>query len=153
MISGALRSFADTDQFGLKEVEEDEDEEEEKRVTYEDSRRERISNSIPGAIFRVKMDNSHPLAFGYNKDYYSLKNSSARYAYLEEDWNVGVIESESDHVVGFVGAKLKPQLSETLVFGVENMGSGSVVYLVDNPLFRAFWYNGKMIFGNAVFMR
>jgi hypothetical protein len=24
--------------------------------------------------------------------------------------------------------------------------------LVDNPLFRAFWENGKMVFANAVFM-
>jgi hypothetical protein len=38
------------------------------------------------------------------------------------------------------------------VFGVEDKGQGQVVYLVDNPLFRAFWENGKMVFANAVFM-
>ena len=38
------------------------------------------------------------------------------------------------------------------VFGVENMGRGRVIYLADNPLFRAFWYNGKLLFGNAVFI-
>ena len=39
-----------------------------------------------------------------------------------------------------------------MVFGVENMGRGHVIYLADNPLFRAFWYNGKLLFGNAVFI-
>jgi len=36
--------------------------------------------------------------------------------------------------------------------GIENIGSGEVIYMVDNPLFRAFWYNGKLIVGNAIFM-
>jgi hypothetical protein len=39
-----------------------------------------------------------------------------------------------------------------MVFGVESMGRGNVVYLADNPLFRAFWRNGKLLFGNAVFI-
>jgi hypothetical protein len=38
------------------------------------------------------------------------------------------------------------------LFGVEDFGQGHVVYMVDNPLFRGFWENGKMIFGNAIFM-
>jgi hypothetical protein len=37
-----------------------------------------------------------------------------------------------------------------LVFGVEEKGEGHVVYFVDNPLFRGFWENGKLLFGNAV---
>jgi hypothetical protein len=32
------------------------------------------------------------------------------------------------------------------------MGSGSVVYLVDNPLFRGVWENGKLMVVNAIFM-
>jgi hypothetical protein len=27
-----------------------------------------------------------------------------------------------------------------------------VVYLGDNPLFRAFWQSGKLLFSNAVFL-
>jgi hypothetical protein len=27
-----------------------------------------------------------------------------------------------------------------------------VVYLVDNPLFRGFWYSGHVLFSNAVFL-
>jgi len=153
IMSGALRSFTDTDQFALKKMEDEDEDEEIVRIKYEDSTRERISSSIRGAIYRVKMDNTHPLAFGYENEYQSLKLSGSRYAYLEDDWNVGIVESASDHLTGFVGSKLKSKLGETLVFGVEDMGRGSVVYLVDNPLFRAFWYNGKMIFGNAVFIR
>jgi hypothetical protein len=31
------------------------------------------------------------------------------------------------------------------------MGGGQVIYMSDNPLFRAFWDNGKLLFANAVF--
>ena len=29
---------------------------------------------------------------------------------------------------------------------------GSIIYIADNLLFRSFWYNGKLLFGNAVFI-
>lgn len=164
LISSALRSFVDTEQFSLKKYLSEEEESEAEEIQekrdeeqmlnpYKDELRTRISDRLPGAIYQVKLDNSHPLAFGYRDSYYTLKLNSYRYAYLENGRNIGIIESSSSLVSGFVGANVKDTIGETLVFGVENMGSGSVVYMVDNPLFRAFWYNGKLIFGNAVFIR
>ena len=50
---------------------------------------------------------------------------------------------------GFVGFKAKESFRESMVFGVEEMGRGSIVYMADNPLFRGFWYNGKLLFSNA----
>ena len=41
---------------------------------------------------------------------------------------------------------------DAVVFAEENMGRGSVIYMVDNPLFRSFWQNGKLFFANALFM-
>jgi hypothetical protein len=32
------------------------------------------------------------------------------------------------------------------------MGKGNVIYLVDDPIFRSFWENGKLLMSNAVFM-
>ena len=163
LIGNALDSFVDKEGFGLKRYASDEEkekaEEEEKKLKeesalnrYEDRQREQIPNSISGAIFRVSLDNSHPLAFGYRREYFSLKRSSSRYAYLEDGWNVGVIKNASDRVSGFVGSNVKNTMAKTLVFGIENIGSGEVIYMVDNPLFRAFWYNGKLVVGNAIFM-
>jgi hypothetical protein len=97
------------------------------------------------------MDNTHPLAFGYDKEYFSLKLDADAYAYLDNGWNVGVAGEEA-HMSGFVGYKAEEKLKNSLTFGVQSMGEGSVVYMIDNPLFRAFWYNGKLLFGNAVFL-
>ena len=43
-------------------------------------------------------------------------------------------------------------MKNKIIFGVQDVKKGRIVYLADNPLFRAFWYNGKLLFGNAVFI-
>ena len=156
-VQGANRMLAGKEGFALKRKEGSEQEakqqerSEDRLDTFGERRREGISGFNTGSVYRITMDHTHPLAFGYGRDYFSLKLNSDAYAYLEEGWNVGVAEEEA-HMSGFVGYKAKEELENTLTFGVQNMGSGSVVYMVDNPLFRAFWYNGKLLFGNAVFM-
>ena len=39
-----------------------------------------------------------------------------------------------------------------LILGTQELGRGQIIYLADNPLFRGFWQNGKLLFGNAVFL-
>ena len=53
---------------------------------------------------------------------------------------------------GHAGEMAIPAQTGSLVAGVHGMGRGSVVYLVDNPLFRAFWKSGHRFFDNAVFL-
>ncbi|HEX2535426.1 MAG TPA: M14 family metallopeptidase [Chitinophagaceae bacterium] len=119
---------------------------------YEARERDFIPNSTPGSIFRVELDNSHPLAFGYPDRYYTLKQDEHIYEYFREGgWNVGVLK-KGDQVAGFVGTRLARRLQDGLLFGVQESGSGSVTYLADNVLFRSFWENGKLLFANAVFL-
>ena len=110
------------------------------------------SSNIPGAIFKVKIDNTHPLGFGLSDTYFSLKTNDLAYQPLKGAANVGTIGGQL-MVSGFAGAKAKEKQKNTVVFAQEQKGAGAVVYLVDNPLFRAFWENGKLVMGNAVFMR
>ena len=118
---------------------------------YADRERDYLPSTIPGAIYKVLLDNTHPLAFGYPTFYYTLKQDSKLYDYLKDGWNVGVLK-QSDYVSGFVGSKLKPKLKDGLLFGVNSYGNGNVVLLADDVLFRMFWENGKLLFNNAVFL-
>ncbi len=124
--------------------------EEMKLVPTSEEERYNIREYVAGAVFRVSMDNSHPLAYGYNKDYYSLKTSRNRFGYLETG-NVGVIKSADDHLSGFAGEIVKKKVATSLVFGQERLGRGSIIYFTDNPLFRSFWYDGKLLVANAIF--
>ncbi len=118
---------------------------------YSDRQRDDIRNSIPGAIYKVDLDNTHPLAYGYPNYYYTLKQDANVYEFMKDGWNVGVIK-QTGYVSGFVGSKLKPKLKDGLLFGTQDYGNGTIVYLADDPLFRLFWQNGKMLFCNAVFL-
>jgi Zinc carboxypeptidase len=118
---------------------------------YENRERDEIVNNIPGAIYKVEMDNSHPLAFGYNNNYYSLKMSGDMYEFMKDGWNVGVIKKENQ-AAGFVGNTTREKIKDGTVIGVMPIGSGSVVFFADDPIFRNFWENGKMLLSNAVFL-
>ena len=119
---------------------------------YENRERDFIPNTTPGSIYRVELDNTHPLAFGFPAYYYTLKQDDAIYEFIKEDgWNVGVIKKEKQ-VAGFVGARLQSRLKDGLLFGVQELGRGTITYLADDVLFRSFWENGKLLFSNAVFL-
>lgn len=153
-VQGANRFLAGKEGFSLKWKDEKDKNGSSRADTldiYGERQRENISDYNAGSIFKITMDNTHPLAFGYEESYFSLKLDANAFAYLEDGWNVGVAGEEA-HMSGFVGFKAKEDLKNSLTFGVQEMGEGSVVYMVDNPLFRAFWYNGKLLFGNAVFL-
>ncbi|MEM8896136.1 MAG: zinc carboxypeptidase, partial [Bacteroidota bacterium] len=120
-------------------------------MKYADREREYAKQIVPGAIFRVSLDNTHPLAFGYDETYFSLKTDNHRFGLLSNGWNVGTIENSNDHMAGFAGHYVKRAVTNSMVFGTESIGQGQIVYMVDNPLFRAFWYDGKLLFCNAIF--
>ncbi len=141
----------------LKEDKDDKDDKKDDKDNYsllkkfENRERDDLKNSIPGAIYKVQLDNTHPLAFGYSDTYYTLKQDPDVYEFLKDGWNVGIIKKDN-YVTGFAGTKVKSQLKDGVVFGVTNTGNGSFVFFADDPLFREFWENGKLLFCNAVFL-
>jgi len=119
---------------------------------YSERAHEAIKLTVPGAIYKLKLDNTHPLGYGLPDFYYTLKLDDHIYNYLGSgSWNIGTIKKDG-YVAGFVGEDIKQKISDGLLLGVQYLGNGAVVYLVDDPLFRGFWENGKLLFSNAVFM-
>lgn len=113
--------------------------------------RDYLKNSIPGAIYKLSLDNTHPLAFGYPDFYYTLKLNSDLYNYMKNGWNVGTLK-KSNYTSGFVGSTLKPELQDGTLIGATDYGRGNIIFFADDPLFRLFWQNGKLMFSNAVFL-
>ena len=152
-IDRALSSFAGKDGFGLKynESKDDEKDEDNNLIPYADRRREYAKQMITGAIFKTKVDNTHPMAYGYTSEYFTLKLGATSYSLLDGGSNVAHIGSTVTKVSGFAGVEALPKLKNSLVFGEDRMGRGSIIYMVDNTLFRSFWENGKLFFVNAIF--
>jgi Zinc carboxypeptidase len=160
-LEGAVAQLAKAEMgIKLKKPEEEDDKKDKKDSEdeydalkkFENRERDFIPNYTPGSIFKVDMDNTHPLAYGYPNFYYTLKMDDNIYEFIKGGgWNVGVIKKENQ-IAGFVGAKLKLKLKDGLLFGVQDMGRGAISYLADDVMFRSFWENGKLMFCNAVFL-
>ena len=151
---GANNFLAGKDGFDLKLKKKDDDKEKEnpdaKLKKYGDAERSSAQGFNAGSVFEIKLDTTHPLAFGFDDTYFSLKLGSTAFDYLDDGWNVGVAQKDALRS-GFVGNIALKELENTLTFGVQDMGRGKVVYMIDNPLFRGFWHNGKLLVANAVF--
>lgn len=117
---------------------------------YGERNQDDMSNTIPGAIFKVDLDKSHPLTAGLGDYYYALKTDDKIYEPLSKEWNIGMLKANS-YVSGVAGKSVLKRLNNGMLFGVQKMGNGTVIYLGSDILFRSFWENGKQMFLNAVF--
>ncbi len=136
-----LNSEKENDSIALKE----------RFLDFHDSERREISKSIPGAIIENVLNKTHPLSFGLGDKYFSLKTDSNHYSLLKNAVNVAYVPKDYKSY-GFIGSQVKKKLNNTVSFAVEHKGDGTIVYMVDNPLFRGFWENGNVLFSNALFL-
>ena len=155
-IGSAIQQLAGKEGFSIKSKPNGSDEDLQLKDTayhpepYNAITRKSLTNSSRGAVFMTNLDQTHPLTFGLGKAYWSLKTNSMGYQWLPSGGNA-IFLKDQPVSYGFVGAKAYERQQKTLIAGTENMGMGSVVYLIDNPLFRSFWNSGKVLFSNALF--
>ena len=71
------------------------------------------------------------------------------YPFLTDGGNIGYI-LEKDPIAGFAGVKYKEKIKNTLVIASEHFGTGEIIYITDDPLFRGFWKSGRVLMGDIV---
>jgi hypothetical protein len=120
-------------------------------MAYDGLERRYISKTTAGAVIKNNVDDTHPLGFGLGKTYYSLKTGNRYYPLQKGQWNVITIPSNYQSA-GFIGTGLRKKFDNTVSFCAKNVGTGQIVYMVDNPLYRGFWDKGLLLFANAVFL-
>lgn len=150
-LANALQIFSDNDSFSLKQKTQEQEDTNNELLPYNMRERQSTNDFIIGSIFKTTLDTSHPLAFGYKNTYNSLKLSADAYQFLDSGYNVGYINGTAQNISGFAGKNALKNQDNTMVFGEERLGKGSIIYMVDNPMFRSFWENGKLLLVNAIF--
>ncbi len=159
----SINLFANKEGFALKNFDTDEEKKAAEKASealakgeriapYVDSERLEVSGGVAGAIYEVKMDETHPLGYGTGGKFYTLKNNSTRFALLSGGVNAGIITANNSYRSGYIGFKIKSKMAQSLAIGLENQGRGEMIYFVDNPIFRGFWESGKLVLSNAIFM-
>lgn len=116
---------------------------------FSNERRHLLSERSAGSIYRVKVDTTNPFGFGLGPEWFIMKRTQP-YPFLPKGNNIGYI-LENDPVSGFAGYKFRKLIKNTLVIGSEQIGKGEVIYITDDPYFRAFWKSGKILLWNVLF--
>ena len=124
------------------------------RKPYIDASENLGKESVGGAIFKVDLDLTHPLAFGYRDAQIPVyKNNSVWLAPSKNEYATVAKYAKRPHIDGFITKKnmeefLKPSASIV----VSKVGGGRVVLFADNPNFRGSWYGTNRLFLNALFL-
>jgi hypothetical protein len=151
LLEDAITSVAGKKPFDIKLKESPKDLAATKLAVYGQRNAENHDDAIPGAIFKVTLDQTNPLSLGLGKFYYTLKTDDKIYEPLKTGWNAGMLH-EGAYVAGLAGKNVKTRLNTGMLFGIQPAGKGKIIYLGTNVLFRSFWENGKQMMLNAVFL-
>ena len=108
---------------------------------------------IGGAILKVDIDLTHPLAFGYRDSSIPVyKNNNVFINKTKDHYSSVGVYSKDPHIDGYISEKnLKNNFKNTASLIVSRLSSGRVVMFADNPNFRGSWYGTNKLFLNAIF--
>lgn len=109
---------------------------------------------IPGSAFKAEIDNTHPLAFGMSDKLYSLKFGDNALVPSTSFQTVGFYLNDKDEILasGYASDENKEKAAGMAFAAVKNMGSGKVVFLLDNTQYRMFWVGPSRMVQNAVML-
>ncbi|MEQ9090823.1 MAG: M14 family metallopeptidase [Balneola sp.] len=139
----------------FEEEEEDEDKIDQAAYTrYKDQEDSSGLRRIPGSAFKAMIDNSHPLAFGMKDKLYSLKFSTNALKPDPSFSTVGYYVKDADQVLasGYASDENKEKAAGKAFAAVQGMGSGNLVFLMDNTQYRMFWVGPARMMQNAVML-
>jgi len=151
LLEDAIAAFVGKKPFQIKRKEAPKAEEAKTAKAYGARDHDDFSNAIPGAIYKVYLDQTHPVAYGIGKYYYSLKTDANIYEPLESGYNIGTLKADS-YVAGLAGARVKSKIGTGMLYGSQEIGKGKVLYFSTGLIFRNFWEGGKQMFLNALFL-
>jgi len=124
------------------------------RLAYVDAPEILGTKKVGGAIFEVKLDLTHPLAFGYRRARIPVyRNNEVWLEPSENAFSNVALYTDEPHIDGFItDENLENYLKPSASLLVSSLGRGRVVMFADNPNFRGSWFGTNRLFLNALFL-
>lgn len=107
---------------------------------------------IGGSFFKTKLDLTHPIGFGYNREQVSVfRNSTLFMEKLNDPYGNPLVYTEEPLQSGYISKENIEKLSNTSAISISKFGKGKIISFSDNPNFRAFSYGTNKLFLNSFF--
>ncbi|MCK7536193.1 MAG: hypothetical protein MZV63_36995 [Marinilabiliales bacterium] len=88
---------------------------------------------------------TNPYAFGLGQEWFIMKTHGRLSIPLAQAGTISVIYLNKNLFQDSPAIKFKKKSKNTIVIGSERIGAGEVIYVTDNPYFRAFWKSGRVL--------
>ncbi|MFW5950502.1 MAG: M14 family zinc carboxypeptidase [Gemmatimonadota bacterium] len=120
-------------------------------VPYADLADARGAHVIGGAIFGIRLDATHPLAFGYDGVVPVFRDGEHAFDTGGSPGTVVARYLDEPLLSGYTSGDRQRQLAGSPAIVATRHGDGRIVAILDRPNFRGFWYGTNGLFLNAVF--
>ena len=123
-----------------------------KNISFEEKNAFFGAQRIGGAIFKTKIDRSHPINFGQTNNIMPIFRNSTIFIEKDKDsYKNPILYSDDPLLSGYISEENIELLRSTSPLKINSVGKGKVIYLTDNTNFRAFWFGTNKILLNSIF--
>ncbi len=145
-------SFAGEGEDGANPNGSNNGDDEPEHARYADHELDRARRLIGGSALDVVLDVTHPLGYGYprarittfRQGAHVLKRSENQYATPGR-------YAETPLIAGYLHSRTAERIASTPAIAADRIGSGLVVRIADEPLFRGYWVGTERLVANALF--
>ncbi len=121
-------------------------------LSYQDKDDLAGKKRIAGAIFKTKVDTSHPLMYGmqdatlpvFKNSQFVFKNSDVPFVTVAQ-------YTAAPLLAGFTHADNVSQIANQTAMVAHSVGRGKVIAMAENPVFRGFWHGTSRLVANSLF--
>jgi hypothetical protein len=120
---------------------------------YDQADERRTAKSIDGAIVRAWFDPTHPLAYGLGprKEVHLMRASTTFLKPAANHYLTPIRYTDEPLVAGFISAANQQAMKGSAAVQIKVVGSGRVVLMIDDPVFRGHWLGSEKLLANAIF--
>lgn len=105
---------------------------------------------IPGTIFRVLVDTTHPIGYGYSSEIFVFKSNGAPFDLSESGHNVARFPKDTVQISGYVSREKAQKVAEAAYVIEYRIGRGRAVLFTENVTFRRFWTGLEKLLLNSI---
>ncbi|NBC57121.1 MAG: zinc carboxypeptidase [Bacteroidetes bacterium] len=123
-----------------------------KNINFEDRSKLYGSRQIGGAIFEAKIDRTHPINFGYNRDKIALFRNTELFVKPHRlSYKNPIKYTENPLLSGYINDSNLKLLQGSVPFQTSRLGRGQVIVFTDNTNFRGFWLGSMRLLMNSIY--
>lgn len=110
------------------------------------------AKAMGGSIFKVDVDTTHPIGFGFTNRTVSIYRNGLTFLLPSlSAYSTVALYGDDPLIGGYIHPSTLKKVKNSAAIIVGTEGSGRVILFSDNPNFRGTWYGTNKLFLNALF--